>query len=499
MKQRPVSCCLLSVCALLLVASAAAQTLPQDVAKFVETPAVPGYEQALAAEIRTRVPPSLGRPQTDNLGNLYITLGSGSPHRLIVAPMDEPGYVVSGITADGYLRVQRLPQQSPHPLFDLLHTAQPVVVHTRRGKWVPGVFAGLSTHLQPNRQNAPRGAHPDEIYVDIGASSAAEVAEAGVALLDPVALDRKLYPMGFDKLTGPSVGDRFGCAALVELLRRIEPAKLRGTLTVAFVAQQWASSRGLDRLTQHIKADETLYVGRMLARRTGPGGRAEAQAEPRVPAVPPGRGVLIGAADREAAPAGLEQEIKRLAEENKIPVTVDYSAPLPRVSYTQGPVLPQRFVHLGIATAWPLTPAELVDANDLQNLVNLLEVYAQRSSRGRAAWPASTLSPALPERPQTAPAPAEILKILVETYGASGHEEAVRKAITALLPPWARTETDAAGNLILHLGATRMDARKGPQGLRIAFVAHMDEIGYRVRSITEDGPSGCADAGRQHP
>ena len=106
------------------VSGAGAQTLQQDLTKFVETPAVPGYEQALAAEIRTRVPPSLGRPQTDNLGNLSITLGSGSPHRLIVAPMDEPGYVVSGITADGYLRVQRLTQQSPHPLFDLLHAAQ---------------------------------------------------------------------------------------------------------------------------------------------------------------------------------------------------------------------------------------------------------------------------------------------------------------------------------------------------------------------------------------
>ena len=49
MKQRLVFCFLISVCAVLLFGSAAAQTLPQDVAKFVETPAVPGYEQGLAA------------------------------------------------------------------------------------------------------------------------------------------------------------------------------------------------------------------------------------------------------------------------------------------------------------------------------------------------------------------------------------------------------------------------------------------------------------------
>ena len=31
--------------------------------------------------------------------------------------MDEPGYVVSAITGDGYIRVQRLPQGAPHGLF----------------------------------------------------------------------------------------------------------------------------------------------------------------------------------------------------------------------------------------------------------------------------------------------------------------------------------------------------------------------------------------------
>src|SRR5437870_2331002 len=204
---QPILSFLFAIFSFLLSLPVAAQSLSQDLTRFAETPAVPGYEQALAAEIRAQ----MGKlsPQSDNLGNLYVTLGSRETsglHRLIVAPMDEPGYVVSGITDDGYLRVQRLPQTAPHPLFDLLHAAQPVVIHTRKRKWIPGVVAGLSTHLQPGRQNFPRGAHPDEIYIDIGASSAAEVHQAGVDLLDPIALDRKLYAMGFGRMTAPAVG-----------------------------------------------------------------------------------------------------------------------------------------------------------------------------------------------------------------------------------------------------------------------------------------------------
>ena len=118
---------------------------------FLVTPAVSGYEQELAGEIRDAT--KIFSPKTDNLGNVYVTLGSGSPHRLIVAPIDEPGYVVSEITSDGYLRVQRLPQRAPNAVFDLLHAAQPVWVLTRSGKKISGVFTGLSVHLQPARHH----------------------------------------------------------------------------------------------------------------------------------------------------------------------------------------------------------------------------------------------------------------------------------------------------------------------------------------------------------
>jgi putative aminopeptidase len=477
--RKPGCCFLFCSFSILFAEAAAAQNLQQDLAALVETPAVTGYEQPLAKEIRSRL--KAVSFQSDNLGTLFVTLGQGAPHRLVVAPMDEPGYVVSGITEDGYLRVERLPQQAPHPLFDLLHAAQPVVIRARSGKFVPGVVAGLSTHLQPNRQNAPRGAHPDEMYIDIGASSPAEVAKAGVDLLDPIALDRKLYDMGFGRLTAPAVGDRFGSAALLELLRRTEPSKLRGTLTVAFVAEQWADSRGLDRLMQEVKADELVYVGRLLARRASPRS-AEAQSPPRRPRSASGSGVVIGSADPETKLSGLPLELMQLAEAHNLRLAVDFSAPLPRSRYSLGPVLSERFAHLGIPTQWPVTPAEFIDTGDVRELVALLELYTQGVVwQGLPGGSGGGTGDGLPPH-QKLPATA-ILQNLVETYGVSGHEGGVREAIERLLPSWAKPETDASGNLVLHVGSP-MSGNITP---RIAFVAHMDEIGYVVRSIAADG------------
>jgi len=466
------------------------RTLEADLSALVETPGVTGNEQALGAEIRARLKGL--KPQTDNLGSVYVTLGSGQPHRLIATPIDEPGYVVSGITEDGYLRVQRLPQQQPHGLFDELHAAQPVLIRTRpnrarKGQEVYGVVAGLSVHLQPGRQDAPRVTHPDRIYIDIGASRAGEVRQAGVDLLDPVALDRKAYLLGFGKMTGVSIGDRFGAAALLELLRRIDANKLKGTLTVAFVTQEWASSRGLDRLLQHIRAEEMIYVGRMLRSAPRQGG-VQSRREP-------GQGVSIATPDLATPLTGLAAELHRLGEQSKIPVAADLSAALPVSSYTGGPVLPERFAHLGVPAKWESTPIELIDLGDLENLVALLELYAQGSGTTAARVasvasvnpaspnPASPVAlPLLPMRPQAAPSAGKLLKALVESYGVSGHEARVRETIARLLPVWAKPETDAAGNLILRVGPAAR--AKAPRTL---FVAHMDEIGYVVRSVAEDG------------
>src|SRR5271170_1992971 len=152
-----------------------AQTLSKapDWRPLVETPATSGYEQHLASEIRDQL--KYYSPKTDNLGNMLVTIGSGEPHRLIVTPMDEPGYVVSAITPDGYLRVQRLPQRGLPPVYNMLVSAQPVKVGTTLGTAVDGVFAGLSIHLQPFSidTHAPTAdpADLDAMYVDVGATS----------------------------------------------------------------------------------------------------------------------------------------------------------------------------------------------------------------------------------------------------------------------------------------------------------------------------------------
>lgn len=451
-------------------------SMAQDLKTFVETPAVPGYEGSLAALIRAKL--ASFSPQSDNLGDVIVTIGSGSPHRLLVAPMDEPGFVVSRTTDDGYIQLQRLPQGGMLPLFNELYSAQPIEIQTAAGKWIPGVVGGLSVHLQPGRLNPPDPSDIENMYVDIGAGTAAEVRRAGADLLSPVAMDRALYDMANGLETSPAIGDRFGDAALVELIRRLDPSKLNGTLTIAFVAQQWAGARGLDRVLDETNPDELIYVGRLT-----PSGPIPGQSEMRrAPRLEPGSGVLVGAPDAAAALTGLASDLKKLADQNKIPFAQDYSAPLMPQSYLAGPKLPDRTVHLAIASAWPSTPAEMINIHDLASLTDLLQAYLQGSiTEANELKDISTAEGTGPL--STPPTNEQILSRLVETYGVSDHEGLVRDEVKSLLPKWAKPETDNAGNLILHVATPPAGAHTP----RILVVAHMDEIGYEVKEILPNG------------
>jgi putative aminopeptidase FrvX len=88
----------------------------------------------------------------------------------------------------------------------------------------------------------------------------------------------------------------------------------------------------------------------------------------------------------------------------------------------------------------------------------------------------------------TQPTVTQILRSTVESYGVSDHEVAVREAVKSLLPPWAKPTEGPNGDLVLDWG----DANKAPD---IVIVAHMDEIGYEVKSVLPDGRLDLEDKG----
>ena len=79
-----------------------------------------------------------------------------------------------------------------------------------------------------------------------------------------------------------------------------------------------------------------------------------------------------------------------------------------------------------------------------------------------------------------------LLQRLSEGAGVPGREEAIRELISAELKGVVDSlETDTLGNLIAHKKATGNGSADGAK--RVMLSAHMDEIGFYVRFVDDDG------------
>lgn len=218
--------------------AATAQTSADLAYRFAGFTAVAGFEQAVADSLLAVVPGSV----RDRAGSVVVILGAGAPVRLIACPLDETGYVVGNILPEGFLTLRRV-GSVPSPLFDQWHEGQLLTVWTRGGPR-PAVMAIPSTHLTRGRNTlSPDRFTVDDARVEVGARTAREVGDLGIALLDPVALRKAPHRYGAGLLAAPESGRRAACAALAHALRA--GPRPRGTIVAAFVVESRIRHRGL--------------------------------------------------------------------------------------------------------------------------------------------------------------------------------------------------------------------------------------------------------------
>jgi putative aminopeptidase FrvX len=235
--------------ALLVLLSLSVQIPDSLAVRFAGMTAVTGYEQAMADSLVALLPGSA----RDRAGNVTLTLGRGTPKRLVSCPLDEVGYVVGNIMDDGYLTLRRVGggARGSYPIFDQQLEGQRVTLFGRLGP-VPGVVAVRSTHLTRGR---PAGTDQpftvDNAYVDVGAASRADAVALGLGVLAPVALTKRPHRYGAQRggggalLAAPVAGRRAACAALAAAA--LAKPRARGTVVIAFTVQSlYAANAGLN-------------------------------------------------------------------------------------------------------------------------------------------------------------------------------------------------------------------------------------------------------------
>jgi len=214
----------------------AAATPVQTLTMLAGIPGVTGAEEAVIDRIRALLPDwAKAKAAIDHVGNLTVAVGAGDARRVVLCHVDEIGWRVTGITAEGYLRIASPGHTAARKLADRLLEGKQMVVQGDHGD-LPAAVTAQSTHL--------RGARPelfdlDRAFIDIGARTEAEARELGAAELSPVAWKRIVRSIANERLTGPALGDRLGAATVLQAMHRLDPATLSGEVVFCFAVQRW--------------------------------------------------------------------------------------------------------------------------------------------------------------------------------------------------------------------------------------------------------------------
>ncbi len=343
-------------------------SLEKKVADLFDVPSPTGYESPLAEKLKGFFPENAAFGQ-DNLGSLYFTTGSGEAQLAVLTGMDVIGYVVSGITVDGYLNIYR-GVFSPHSLFDVYQFGHPLTIWTKKGP-VSGVLALPSSHTlsRERRQNLMKEFTLQYAFVDVGASSREEVEKRGIANLDPITPMSSLFPLAGDKLSGYALGTKI-CTALVAEVAQAASRQAGGGTTFAWLAQTKQMTR-VNRKTVSLgslRAQKYLKAGKILIVDSFTTGMRSATG------IEIGSGpVLIGGSEDSALRGLIE---KTAADKGiKLLSAKEFTSPM-LSAFTDGDA-----VGLLLPVKFPYTPSEVISQQDVKALKLLIEAVIKKGRR----------------------------------------------------------------------------------------------------------------------
>ena len=222
-------------------------------------PGLSGYETRVRNRLRFEMETLGFKTSTDRLGNLIVTLEGNGPSVMLFAHMDQLGFVVRKIEANGFLRLERLGGVPERAL-----ASQEMLICVGEGEDVPAVIANKSHHATTPEEKY-RVVPYAELYVDAGFKTADDARKAGVDVGSPVVYAPRAFDLANGHLCGTSVDDRGACAVMVEVARALKTKGSHPTIHFVFSVQEEFNLRGALTAAQILKPDIAIQLDLILA------------------------------------------------------------------------------------------------------------------------------------------------------------------------------------------------------------------------------------------
>lgn len=338
--------------------------------EMTQIPALAGHEEKMARYLAAALAPYADEISIDKVGNLIARIDGtdpAAPKIMIFAHMDQLGFMVRKIEADGFLRLERL-----GGIPEKVLPGTGVWVEAEDGAVYPGVIGNKAHHMTPAEEKYAVMPY-QQLYVDMGAKSDAELYDMGIDIGSPVVYQARFETLLNERVAATSLDDRGGCAILVKLAELAAQNRPAATLYLVGSVQEEFNLRGACLAAAAILPDFAVSLDLMIA---GDTPDLKERSDLKLGGGPilglysfHGRGTLNGTIPHP----GLVRLIKEAAKNQNIPLQRSAAVGiLTDSAYVQlvGTGIPA--IDLGFAARYTHTPVEICDRTDLLGLLSLV-------------------------------------------------------------------------------------------------------------------------------
>jgi putative aminopeptidase FrvX len=342
--------------------------------KLADAPGPPGFEEPVRQLMVEWMKPYAASIKFDGLGSIIATQGSSGPRVMVDAHMDELGGVVRRVTPKGLLTMQMLGGWLDQALVD-----QRWIIVGSKGP-VRAVTGIRDIHVVPPEERTrvyPR----DSLFLDVGATSEAEVQAMGIGPGDPVVPDAPFTVMnGTGNYLGKGWDDRVGCAVVVEAMRRLASGPHANQIFWAITTQEELGLRGAHTASDLIKPDVGIAIEGGITGDVFAGHPEETQGR-----LGGGPGIFLY--DSSALPnRKLTQLVRDTAAEKKLPLQTDlvqgYGDDSAEIQKSSGGV---PTVNLVVPVRYTHAHNGIMNRRDFDQMVELLVALLQKLDGPRVA------------------------------------------------------------------------------------------------------------------
>lgn len=227
--------------------------------EICEVAGAPGFEERVRKLVLKEIKDLVDEVTVDSMGNVIAIKRAKStivsPKKcMVVAHMDEIGFIVTHIDDKGFLRFHTLGGFDPKTL-----TSQRVIVHGKKD--VVGVMGSKPIHVMSADERG-KSVKTTDFFIDLGMSK--DEVEELVTIGDPVTRDRELIEMG-NCVNCKSLDNRVSVFILIEALKKLKQVAIPVDLYAVFSVQEEVGLRGAKMAAHSIDPDFGLGLDTTIA------------------------------------------------------------------------------------------------------------------------------------------------------------------------------------------------------------------------------------------